>query len=250
MVTDRSDHPTPAELYDCRFQDDPRDDVSFYRDLAVDAGGAVLELACGTGRVHLPLLDAGVDATGIDLDTGRLARLRERATARGLDADVREADMLDFEPRRAYDLVLCPFNTVQHARSVDDQRTLLAQVHDALAPGGQFVFDTFVPSFDVICETDGEWQEEPVQYGGRTYTHRSRSRVVDSVEQQFEVETETEAPHGAVVHESSYRLSMLPKQQVELLARDSPFDSWSVESGFDGGDPDPAASVRPGRSRS
>lgn len=230
------DHPDAAELYDRQHADAERGDAAFYRDLAESIDGSTLELACGTGRVHLELLAAAVDADGIDLDADSLDRLREKAEARALDPNVWQADMLEFDADRAYDLVICPFNTVQHAKTVADQRQLLETIHDALAPGGRFVFDTFVPGFDVICETYGEWREQAIEHEGRTYTHRTRARVVDQVEQQFAVENVTEAPDGAVVHEESDRLSMLPKQQVELLARDSPFGSWSVEAGFDGGE--------------
>jgi SAM-dependent methyltransferase len=230
------DHPDGAELYDRQYADADRGDTAFYRDLAESVDGPTLELACGTGRVHLELLAAGVDADGIDLDADSLDRLEEKAEERGLDPNVWQADMLEFEADRAYDLVICPFNTVQHATTVADQRQLLETVHDALAPGGRFVFDTFVPSFDVICETYGKWREQAIEYEGRTYSRRSRSSLVDQVEQQFEVENVTESPDGDVVHEDSHRLSMLPKQQVELLARDSPFAAWAVEAGFDGGE--------------
>ena len=238
------DHPDAAELYDRQHADADRGDAAFYRDLATSLDGSTLELACGTGRVHLELLAAGVDADGIDLDADSLDRLRAKADERGLDPSVWQADMLEFDADRAYDLVICPFNTVQHAKTVADQRQLLETVHDALAPGGRFVFDTFVPGFDVICETYGEWREQAIEHEGRTYTHRTRARVVDQVEQQFEVENVTESPDGVVVHEASHRLSMLPKQQVELLARDSPFAAWSVEAGFDGGELTPEDTVQ------
>lgn len=226
-------HPTPAELYDLQF-DEARDDVAFYRDLASRADGPTLELACGTGRVYLELLAAGVDADGIDLDAGRLERLRECGAARDLEPSVRQADMTAFETDRAYDLVICPFNAVQHATTVEDQRALFDQVFDALQPGGRFVFDTFVPGFDVICERYGEWEAQTVEYEGRPYTVRSRSRVVDEVNQLFGVETVAESPDGERIHETSHRLSMLPKQQVELLAGESSFAAWSVAGGFDG----------------
>lgn len=226
-------HPTPAELYDLQF-DEPRGDVEFYCDVAQRADGPTLELACGTGRIYLELLAAGVDADGIDLDEQRLERLRERAVVRGLEPSVWGADMTAFEPDRAYEVVICPFNAVQHGTTVEDQRALFDRVFDALAPGGRFVFDTFVPAFDVICERYDEWEEQTVEYEGRPYTVRSRSQVVDEVAQLFSVETVVEAPAGAVVHEESHRLSMLPKQQVELLASDSSFDSWSVTGGFNG----------------
>lgn len=226
-------HPTLAELYDLQC-DEPRGDVAFYRDLARRAHGPTLELACGTGRIYLELLTAGVDADGVDLDAERLERLRERAAARDLEPSVRQGDMTAFEPDRTYDLVVCPFNAVQHARTVEDQRALFTRAFDALAPGGRFVFDTFVPSFAVIRERYGEWEEETVEYEDRPYTVRSRTQVVDEVAQLFGVETVVESPAGERLHEESHRLSMLPKQQVELLAADSSFDSWSVAGGFDG----------------
>ncbi|MFB6220931.1 MAG: class I SAM-dependent methyltransferase [Halolamina sp.] len=228
-----ADHPSPADLYDLQFAE-PRGDVPFYRDAAERADGPTLELACGTGRVYLELLAAGVDADGIDLNGERLDRLRERAAARGLDPSVRRGDMTAFETDRVYDLVICPFNAVQHATTVADQLALLDCVSDALAPGGRFVFDTFVPSFAVICENYGEWEEQPVEYEGRTYTIRSRSRLADEVQQQFRVETVVAGPDGQTVHKESHTLSMLPKQQVELLVRNSGFDAWSVAGGFDG----------------
>lgn len=226
-------HPTPAELYDLQF-DEPRGDVEFYRTLASRADGPTLELACGTGRVTLELLAAGVDVDGIDLNGGRLDRLRERAAERDLEPSVRQADMTAFEPDRAYDLVICPFNAAQHATTLADQRALFSRAFDALAPGGRFVFDTFVPGFDVICERYGEWEEQTIEYQDRPYTVRSRSQVVDEVNQLFGAETVAESPDGNRIHETAHRLSMLPKQQVELLASESSFDAWSVAGGFDG----------------
>lgn len=220
-----------AKLYEIQLDHADRDDVAFYRDLTGGVDGPVLELGCGTGRIYLELLAAGVDADGIDGSTSVLEVLRERAAGRGLDPSVRQADMTDFEATRAYDLAICPFNTVQHAMTVDEQVAMFESVHDALAPGGRFVFDTFVPGFDVICERYGEWHTRDIAHEGTEYELRTRTEIDDEVRQTIHVRNEL-STGGEVVHASDHRTSILPYQHVELLARQSPFDDWTVTGDF------------------
>lgn len=105
-------------------------------------------------------------------------------------------------------------------------------VYDALAPGGQFVFDVFVPSFEVICEEYGEWTAEEVTYRGEPHEFRERTTVLDEVEQRIRVENELRDTGGETVFSAEHRLSMLPKRTVELLAGESPFSDWHVTDGF------------------
>ena len=71
----------------------PFDDVGFYRSLSAAAGGRVLELGCGNGRILLELIAAGIDAMGVDASAGMLAELRRKAQARGLPAPVARMDV-------------------------------------------------------------------------------------------------------------------------------------------------------------
>lgn len=221
-----------AELYHAHTSEYYREDLEFYVDLASGAAGPTLELACGTGRVYLELCRAGVDADGFDLSAGALSVLRERAAEAGVEPSVWVADVRSFAVDRAYGLAICPFNALQHLHSVDDQRAALEGVHDALRPGGTFAFDVFVPSFEVICGTYGEWDAATVTVDGETYRTRSRTRIVDELEQVFAVENEAEDPDGELVYATEHRLKMLPKREVELLVRQSPFESWTVTGDF------------------
>src|SRR5262245_37269450 len=75
--------------------------LDFYVGLARQANGPVLEVACGTGRVLLPCLQAGVNIEGLDLFEPLLAKLRAKAAALGLSPRLHQADMNDFSlPRR------------------------------------------------------------------------------------------------------------------------------------------------------
>lgn len=222
-----------AEFYDRQVSIFDRDDAAFYRELAQSVDGPVLELACGTGRVYLELLRDGVDVDGIDLSADTLEVLREKGGEEGLDPSVWQADMADFTVDRAYDLVYCPFNAIQHLVTIEDQLAALESVYDALAPGGQFVFDVFVPSFDLICEEYGEWQSRNVEYRGEPHTFRTRTDIADEVDQIIAVQNELHRGDEAMFTET-LEIKLLPKREVELLVRLSPFESWDVAGGFDG----------------
>jgi len=221
-----------AALYAARTAAMDRGDVDFYRNLAAAVDGPVLEMACGTGRIHLELLAAGVDADGFDVAASTLDVLRERAAERDLEPSVWQADMADFAVDRAYELVLCPFNAVQHLREIDAQLSMLRSVHDALAPGGDFVFDVFVPGFDVICERYGEWQTETITVQGEAHEFRQLTEVVDEVDQEIGVDNEVRRD-GELVHAWDHHLTLLPRREVELLVRLSPFEEWSVTGDFE-----------------
>lgn len=221
-----------AEFYHRRQLEGRRPDVDFYVQRALDADGPVLEMACGTGRIYLPLLDVGVDADGFDRSPGALALLRETAAGVDFSPSVWRADMTAFGTDRRYDLVICPFNAVQHLLTVGEQLAALREAHRVLAPGGRLVFDVFVPRFEHICESYGEPDTETVEYRGEPHEFRTLTELVDEVEQVFEVTSELSDPAGEQVFSERHRLKMLPKREVELLARLSPFGDWTVTSNF------------------
>ncbi|EMA40548.1 class I SAM-dependent DNA methyltransferase [Halobiforma nitratireducens] len=221
-----------ARFYDATLPDADRPDVGFYVDLARETDQPVLEATCGTGRIYLDLLAAGVDADGFDRSRDALAVLRETAAKRDLEPSVWQADLASFETERRYGLVTCPFNAIQNLTAVDAQLSALRSVHDALVPGGRFVFDVFVPNFDIICEDYGQWQSKDIDYRGETHQLRSRTLIADEVEQLFTVETELYDADGSLVFTEEEHLAMLPKRQLELLARLSPFESFSATGDF------------------
>jgi hypothetical protein len=81
------------------------DDIGYYRDLCRRVGGKVLELGCGTGRILLPLLAAGVDIEGLDRSAPMLARLHADAAARGLAAKTHHRDLRTMPEDLAFDVL-------------------------------------------------------------------------------------------------------------------------------------------------
>jgi SAM-dependent methyltransferase len=229
-----------AAVYDARIEDGdgmPTEDVPFYRDLAREADGPALEVGVGTGRVYLELLADGLDVDGVDLSPGMLERCREKADARGLDAAVWEADVTEFDPDREYGLVYAPARAFNHLPTLPDQRAALERIRAALAPGGRFALNTFVPGFDVVAEDYGEEQVEHVTVDGTEYRYVSVATLDDAVEQVSSYRKELyAAATGELVAERETPLALVPKRQFELLFETAGFSAWTVHGGF-GGDP-------------
>src|SRR5262245_24052186 len=113
-----------GDAYDLVLKDIPYG-FDFYTSLARQAEGPVLDIACGTGRILLPCLEAGVDIEGLDLYQGMLDRLRNKAAGLGLEQRLHLADMRDFHLRRKFALTMIPFNAFVHNLTTEDQiRTL------------------------------------------------------------------------------------------------------------------------------
>lgn len=209
-------------------------DESFYVEAATDADGPVLEGACGSGRLYLECLDRGVDADGFDVSHAMLDILRENAADRGLDPTVWQADLRSVGADRSYALAVVPYNSLCNLRTVDDQLAALDAFHDVLEPGGRLVFDAYVPRYDVVADSFGEWHDRgEFEFDGRTLTGYTRATIADEVAQTYRTEQELRTPDGEVVARDEFVLSHLPAQQVELLARKSPFAEWSAYGGFD-----------------
>ena len=133
-----------ALQYDA-FNDPESGDLKFYLAAARRARGPVLELACGTGRLTLPLAKAGMDIAGLDYAGPMVARARAKAAAAGLQVPFFRGDARRFALGRKFGLVFMAFNSVQHFGRRKDLEGLFACVRRHLAPGGKFVFDAFSP---------------------------------------------------------------------------------------------------------
>jgi SAM-dependent methyltransferase len=151
-VTDYYLDPRVAEAYDADMgrDADTMDDVPFYLELANEArnaGAAVLELGCGTGRVTIPVARDGIDVVGLDSSPAMLDIARRKAAAAAVDVAWVEADMRDLDLRREFGLVIVPFRSFLHLLTDADQQACLACIRRHLLPDGRLALNFFVPRF-------------------------------------------------------------------------------------------------------
>jgi len=115
--------------------------VDVLADLA--GGGAVLELAVGTGRVAVPLAARGVPVQGIELSVAMAARLAAKEAGSGIDVTI--GDMATTRLAQRFRLVYLVYNTIGNLTAQDQQVACFANAAAHLEPGGHFLIEVGVP---------------------------------------------------------------------------------------------------------
>ena len=233
------EHYVQPELYDLYYSW-LTEDIPFYVARARAAGGPVLEAACGTGRVLIPTLQAGVDIDGFDIHPGMIEVLRAKASALGLAPRVAVADMRDFTMPRRYALITIPFRAFQHLLTSTDQVAALRCIREHLDPGGSLVFNVFFPSFEHMVRPEGEPELEREFANPESglpiamYTTRRTDRVNQVLHVEREVVESDARGYAAKTHRDRFTLRWTWKPEMELLLAAAGFPRWSVLGGFDG----------------
>jgi len=130
-----------AATYDGPGNPDPALAVEFLAGLA--AGGPVLELAIGSGRVALPLAERGIAVEGIEASPEMVALLRAKPGGDAIPVVI--GDMADVGVTGPYPLAYLVFNTLFNLTGMGRQEACFRNVARVLAPGGAFVIEAFVP---------------------------------------------------------------------------------------------------------
>ena len=132
-------------------------DVQFYVEEAKKAGSPVLEIGCGTGRILLPIVKAGVSVFGIDRAPAMLTVLREKVAKLDVELQRRvtliEGDMRHFSLENRFSLITIPYRGINHLLTSEDQRLALTNIRDHLADNGRLIFNTFDPSLQDIASS-------------------------------------------------------------------------------------------------
>jgi SAM-dependent methyltransferase len=132
-----------AAWYDLEHAD-VADDIEMYRDFAAGTGGPILELGCGSGRVLIPLAEAGHQVIGVDASATMLARCQAAAHDAGVAERVTlvQGDMADLHlPERGMKLAIVALGTFNHLATLADRRAALAAIRAHMAPGALLVVD-------------------------------------------------------------------------------------------------------------
>jgi SAM-dependent methyltransferase len=133
-------------------------DVEYYRDSVGGIEGRVLEPAVGTGRILIPLLEAGVEVEGYDSSPEMLAICRARCAGRGLDPVLHEADMTRFVQDQRYAAVILPTGSITLLSGRQALLDALRCFHACLAPGGRLIVDVPPPQLLLEPEAMRSWR--------------------------------------------------------------------------------------------
>ena len=153
-----------AQLYDVFAFDG---DLPLYLDLARRQGARVLEVACGSGRVLVPLVRAGLDVVGVDISPHMLALARAKLDAARLpgSAELIQADMRTFRlEQRDFDLAIVPVKSFAYLTEASDQLRCLESIHAHLRPGGLLALDLMHPLPEWTAAPRGAMRDDLLQH--------------------------------------------------------------------------------------
>jgi SAM-dependent methyltransferase len=125
--------------------------LPYYLELAGQTSGGVLELACGTGQLTVPVASAGLPIVGIDTSAPMLNTARARAAAAQVSVEYLLGDMRNFDLGRKFGLIFIARNSLLHLHSTEDILAAFAMVRRHLAPEGMFAFDIFNPNVRILA---------------------------------------------------------------------------------------------------
>jgi SAM-dependent methyltransferase len=111
----------------------------------------VLELACGTGRLTIPIARDGHETVGLDTSPTMLEAARAKAESSGLGNTFVRGDMRAFALHRHFGLIVVSCNSLAHLTTNEDLRACLRRVRDHLEPGGFFAFDIVNPDVTALA---------------------------------------------------------------------------------------------------
>lgn len=211
-----------ARYYDLDFGS-IQDDVGLYQEFARRLRAPVLELGVGTGRVAVPLAQAGFTVVGIDSSAAMLAVARRK-----LDATLAqrlhlvEADMRDFHLNQQFGLVFCPLSTFRHLLTAEDQHRALTCAAKHLAADGLLVLD--LPATDPSEWEAGarglvlDWVRTHPETGHTVYKFVSeradRAQQLQHLTLIYDEVDETATVHR---HAASFTLRNVMRREMELL---------------------------------
>jgi len=233
-----------ADLYDHVTPYRERQDVDFYVEAAKSAGGPVLEVGCGTGRILIPTARAGIEIVGLDLSPHMLKICRERLGKESAEVQSRaqlvEGDMRTFRLERTFKLATTPFRPFQHLLTVEDQILCLKNIHLHLDKGGHLILDIFNPSLEALTRDNigEEFSDEPefIMPDGRVVNRRHKITARDHFKQVNHVEliyyvTYPDGREERLVH--AFEMRYLFRYEAEHLLARCGFELEHLYAGYD-----------------
>lgn len=137
-----------GEFYDQQHQK-LVEDIPFFLSRVEHYGDPVLELACGTGRVTIPLAQAGFKITGLDINNSMLQQAKKKAENQQFKISWQQGDMRCFQFAEKFKTIIIPFNSLS-LFTEDDLHQVLSCIKKNLHSQGHFIADIFNPDLGLL----------------------------------------------------------------------------------------------------
>ena len=129
------------------------DFLDFYVGQIERCGEPVLELACGSGRLTIPLTEKGFRIKGLDISDEMMNLAKEKAARRNIALDLMKGDMTDFDLGEKFKLIFIPAQSLTHLYTLEEIEKCFACVRKHLTDDGRFLIELFNPSLEILLQT-------------------------------------------------------------------------------------------------
>ena len=229
-----------ARFYDYEQRDFVKD-IPFYVEYAKNCRSEVLELACGTGRVLIPIAQEGVKIAGLDISKEMLDIARKKIekldeNTKG-DIEITQGDMRKFELKRKFSMIYIAFRSFQSLLTKQNQGACLECVNRHLEDNGLFILDLFAPKHDLLA------QVKRSLYLDKFYDKENGVYITRRAEDEYDLANQTlkenrfyewTDKHGKFHREIwFFELAYLFRYEAELLLEKYGFKIENVFGDFD-----------------
>ncbi len=223
-----------AADYDAQYSALYEPEIRYLSALALERGGLVLDLCCGTGIVTVPLAETGLEVVGVDISPAMLAQAKTKAEGQKNLTFILQ-DVLEFSTSQHFGLVLMTGNAFQCFLTDDDLKTLFAKVYALLESGGVFIFDTRLPEgYDFTLDAEFQLWNEYTDAAGNPVRFFAKQAAYDAEHGTLRYEMQDVFADGTV-KPSSETLKFTPLGTLLALARNAGFEivgryqDWHLE---------------------
>lgn len=217
---------TDQNLYvnDARFYDlDPREflktDIPFYLRFAAKKNGPILELACGTGRITVPLAEAGHDVWGLEYSETMLEQFRNKLTGLAKETADKihlvQGDMRHFQLDREFPLVILPCRSFQLLYDEEKENACLKCIYSHLTGNGYFIID--IGNFISNKGKEAEWISGEEFFDWENSDPKTGDKI-----QRTHVKKEIDKERQIIYPHKTFRITK-PDGTVEKVVKRSPF---------------------------
>lgn len=210
-------------------------DNDFHLNEIRNTKGKILEIGVGTGRFFTDALNTGADIYGIDISESMvnvlLGKLNKKEQHR-----ISIQSITDFRFDFQFDLIIAPFRVMMHVLEKEEQLNALNNVYKHLAPGGRFIFDTFIPDLNQLItglnnHTDFEGEYEP----GKKLK-RIVSTKPDLINQLINIHfrLEWDENNKTMFEDWNFQLRFFFRYELEHLIERSQFNHYKILGDYNG----------------